>query len=99
MNSIKTPVTFHHQNGANKDYILNHDKLYELGVRPNKTDPSLTLLEIGTELNLSGKKYKITKMSSKFFQSRDDSGTVDGEESIDYPSYNFEIVYWVDDIA
>jgi hypothetical protein len=98
METIKTQIKVKHNQGDDVGYIQFHDDLKKLQIKPSSSNDNTTLIEIGTIIHFQAKKYKVTRMTSKFFKTRNDSGLIENVESEEFPSYNFEIVYGVDDI-
>lgn len=98
METITTQIKIKHNQGADIGYITYHDDLKKLQIKSSSSSEGVTLIEVGTIIHFSEKKFKVTKITSKFFKTRNDSGQLEHVESEEYPSYNFEIVYGVDDV-
>lgn len=97
METIMTQIKIKHNQGADIGYINLHDDLKTLQIKPSSVSEDVTLIDVGTVIHFQGKQFKVTRITSKFFKTRNDSGLTEHVTSSEYPSYNFEIVYGVDD--
>jgi hypothetical protein len=95
METIKLQLKIKHIEGADLGYINYHEDLYKMHIKASTFNDTITLIEIGTILTFMDKNYKVEKIATKFFKTRNDSGRIEFSETEEYPSYNYEIVYGV----
>ena len=99
--SIKTRISIGKQEQGDIAYIYDFNLLKILNVKSDDFFTNSMILDIGTEIEIGEKRYKINEIRTVFYDKTYDMSNPPGINiyGIGQPlNFNFEIMYFVDDI-
>ena len=98
MTGILARVRFINILGAEICYVYHNESLKQMGISPSESDHSITFIQIGTELTIDERPYKVVRINTIFHKDTyevENYGTSVSSFDEQMP-FNFEIIYFVE---